>query len=158
MSNINDIYQMLNCHSRLEDQLQGIKLAREIDDLSLLIIPYADGESKALWDNCAKALFELSDDRLEPHLPSLLEWIQDINWPGALIILNRLKVFAGKKLRNPFIDRVTYVSSLNNEEGLMWLDYLSELLDNKELKAELPIEMIDKLQNHYHNWSAWYND
>lgn len=158
MKNINEIYKMLNWQSRFGDQLQGIKLARNLDDLSLIILPCANGESKSIWENCARALYEISDDRLEKYLPSLLEWLQDLNWPGALIILDRLKIFSGKKLKVPFIDRFTYVSNLNNEEGLMWLDYLSELLDNEELKAELPEPIIEKLQKHYKNWGFWYDD
>ena len=157
MYDINEIYKMLHWHSHFSQQLQGIKHAREIEDLSLLILPYYEGESKALWENCARALYEISDDRLEKHLPSLLEWLEDLNWPGAWIILDRLKIFSGEKLRKPFIDRFTYARNLNNEEGLMWLDYLSELLDNEELKAELPKPIIEQLQKHYKNWGFWYN-
>jgi hypothetical protein len=51
----------------------------------------------------------------------------------------------------------TYARNLNNEEGLMWLDYLSELLDNKELKVELPKPIIEELQKHYKNWGFWYD-
>jgi len=149
---------MLNWQSSFDDQQKGIKLARSINDLSLLILPCANGESKGIWENCARALYEIPDDQLEKYLPSLLEWLQDLNWPGALIILDRLKIFSGEKLKRPFIDRFTSVNNLNNEEGLMWLDYLSELLDNEELKAELPKPIIDKLQKHYKNWGFWYDD
>ena len=149
---------MLNWQSRFGDQLRGIKLARNLDDLSLLILPCANGESKSIWENCARALYEISDDRLEKYLPSLLEWLQDLNWPGAMIILDRLKIFSGKKLKKPFIDLFTYAENLNNEEGLMWLDYLSELLDNEELKEELPKPIIETLQKHYKNWGFWYSD
>lgn len=158
MYDINEIYRMLNWKSRYGDQLQGIKAARELDDLSSLILPCANGESKSVWENCARALYEMSDERLESYLPSLLEWLQDLNWPGALIILDRLKLFSGKKLIKPFMERYAYANSLNNEEGLMWLDHLSELLDNAELKAELPRPIIEVLQKHYKNWGFWYDD
>lgn len=159
MYDINEIYKMLNWQSGVDDQIQGIKLARNLEDVSLLILPCANnGESKGVWENCARALYELSDDRLEKYLPSLLEWLQDLNWPGALIILDRLKVFSGEKLKKPFIDCLTYIRNLNNEEGLIWLDYLSELLDNEELKAELPKPIIEMLQKHYKNWGFWYEE
>ena len=77
---------------------------------------------------------------------------------STFIILNRLKIFSGEKLKKPFTDRVTYVSGLNNEEGMMWLDYLSELLDNAELKAELPESITALLQKHYKNWGYWWDD
>lgn len=157
MNNINEIYKLLNCQSSFDEQLKGIKRARNLDDLSLLILPSANGESKGVWENCARALSEISDARLEKYLPSLLEWLQDLNWPGALIILDRLKVFDGEKLKKPFIERVTYAGNLNSEEGQMRLDYLSELLDNEELKAELPKPILEKLQKHYKNWGFWYD-
>lgn len=158
MNNIDRIYKMLNWHSTFGDQLQGIKIARELEDLSLLILPCVNEQSKGVWENCARALYEISDERLEKHLPSLLEWLQDLNWPGALIILDRLKIFSGKKLKKSFIERFEYANNLNNEEGLMLLDYLSELLDNAELKQELPKPIIEKLQNHYKNWGFWYDE
>lgn len=157
MCDIDKIYQMLNWQSRFGDQLQGIKLARNLEDLSLLILPFVNGERKDIWENCARALYEIPDDRLEDYLPSLLEWLQDLNWPGALIILDRLKKFSGARMKKPFIESVTSANSLNNEEGLRWLDYLSELLDNEELKAELPKSVTEILQKHYKNWGFWYN-
>ena len=90
-------------------------------------------------------------------MDSLLKWLQDLNWPGALLILDRLKIFSGKKLSIPFINCFISAVNLNDIEGLMWLDYLSELLDNKQLRAELPEEIINKLQEHYKNWGFWYN-
>ena len=96
----------------------------------------------------------MSDDRLEPYLPSLLEWLQDLNWPGALIIMDRLKVFSGRKLKKSFIETYNYAVELNNDEGLIWLDYLSELLDNQELKEELPEDVLEHLQKHYRNWDS----
>ena len=154
MVDINEIYKKLIWHSRFGEQLQGIELAKEIDDLSLLILPCANGESKGLWENCARALYVMSDDRLEPYLPSLLEWLQDLNWPGALIIMDRLKVFSGRKLKKSFIETYNYAVELNNDEGLIWLDYLSELLDNQELKQELPEDVLEHLQKLYHNWGS----
>ena len=156
--NITEIYKKLNWNSSFGEQLEGIKIARNLDDLSLLILPYADGESKNVWENCARALYEISDERLEKYVPELLEWLEDLNWPGALIILDRLKLFSGEKLEKPFVDRFTYARNLNNEEGLMWLDYLSELLDNEGLKEKLPKSIIEKLQKHFKNWGFWYGD
>lgn len=152
---INQIYEMLNFNNTQEIQLEGEVLAKKIRNLSLLIQPPAP---PSVWEHCAKVLSEKSDAELEPYLKSLLEWLQDINWPGALIILDRLKLFSEKSLKNAFIECYSYASSIDNEEGLMWIDYLSELLDNEQLKVDLPKEMLDELQKHYHNWGFWYSD
>ena len=157
MCHINMIYQMLHWQNSENIQRKGIELAKKLTDLRPLILPIYEG-SQSIWDNCAKALSELSDDRLEKYLPLLLEWLQDLNWPGALTILERFIIFSGEKLKNPFIKQVKYAISLNSEEGLRWLDYLSELLDNQELKQLLPNEILKIVQKHYHNWGWWDNE
>lgn len=148
---------MLNWNNDTLTQEQGISLANRIKDLSVFLQP-TDFGSKAVWDNCAKILAKKTDDELEPYLVNLLEWLQDINWPGAFVIMNRLKAFSGEKLKSPFLKFVDNAIQLNNEEGLMWLDYLSELLDNEGLKAELPKETLEILEKHYHNWTWWYKE
>lgn len=148
---------MLHWQNSENIQRKGIELAKKLTDLSPLILPIYEG-SQSIWDNCAKALSELSDDRLEKYLPLLLEWLQDLNWSGALTILERFIIFSGEKLKNPFIKQVKYAISLNSEEGLRWLDYLSELLDNQELKQLLPNEILKIVQKHYHNWGWWDNE
>ena len=158
MADIIEIFKMLNWHSSFGDQLKGIELARQLEDLSPLILPLSDCEGKSVWENCARALFELSDDRLEQYLPSLLEWLQDLNWPGALIIRDRLNVFSGEKLKRPLENAVEKAKTMPNEEGLMWLDYLSELLDNTSLVSNLSYETLTLLKEHYHNWANWYNE
>lgn len=154
MNDMQNIYKMLNWENTVETRTEGIRMAQEIKDLSLLIMPPAP---PSVWECCAQILCEKSDMVLEPYLDSLLKWLQDLNWPGALLILDRLKIFSGKKLSIPFINCFISAVNLNDIEGLMWLDYLSELLDNKQLRAELPEEIINKLQEHYKNWGFWYN-
>lgn len=75
-------------------QLQGRKLAKECEDISPLVQPAAEVD---VWVSCAQILYEKSDDILEPHLRKLVEWILDLNLPGASIIFDRLKVFSGEK-------------------------------------------------------------
>lgn len=37
----------------------------------------------------------------------------------------------------------------------MWLDYLSELLDNDMLISSLSCDTLTLLKEHYHNWTNW---
>lgn len=157
MNSITSIMKLIHWDNDKHVQEKGRNLAREVGDLSVFLQDNAYG-GKAVWGNCALILAENSDNRLEPYLPSLLEWIQDLNWPGALIILDRLKVFSGRKLEKPFLDLYIYAVKLNNEEGLMWLDNLSELLDNEELKALLSQDILKTLEKHYHNCAWWYEE
>ena len=154
MQDINIIYAMLRSDDR-QTNLLGMQLAGEVEDLSLLIMPLVKG---CIWGNCAKVLSTKSDEALEPFLPKLLEWLHDLNWDGALTILERLKMFSGSKLKIPFINAVNCAINSNDEDGLMWLDYLSDLFDNAELLVELPEEILVVLKQHYNNWGAWRDD
>ena len=155
MTGIHAIYDMLSWKNTPEIRLKGIRLAEEVRDLSLLIQPPAE---PSVWECCAQILYAKSDLELTPYLKYLLEWLQDLNSPGALTILTRLKTFSGKKLKEPFLSCFSQAVGYCNDDGLAWLDYLSELLDNEELKAELPQDVIEKMQIHYHNWGAWRNN
>ena len=155
MSNIERIYKMLNWKNTPAVLAEGKRLASAVENISLLIMPPA---APSVWGECAEVLCEKSDQELEPHLSALLAWLEDLNWLGALTILDRLKRFSGEKLKAPFLDRVAQATAMHNEEGLRWLDYLSELLDNESLKAELPTEVAEMLTRHYQNWAFWYEE
>ena len=155
MERMNQIYQMLDYKNSIDIQEKGKQLARKITDLSLLITPPA---SPSVWEQCAIISSEKTDDELVPYLTSILQWLYDLNWPGALTILNRLKNFSGKQLKKSFIDSVVRAINSHDGEGMMWLDYLSELLDNKELKEELPEEILNILEKHYNNWGYWRSE
>ncbi len=158
MADIDYIMNLLDWGQSQENQKKGLQMAKQVYSFNAFIQPCNKKYNKNVWDNCAKILTEKSDEELTPYLPQLLEWLEDLNWPGALIILDRLKAFSGEELKKPFMRRFTYANSLHSEEGLMWLDTLSDLLDNEQLKAELPEEVIRKLQKHYHNCGFWWND
>lgn len=155
MPDIHKIYKMLNWVNSSEVQLEGIRLAREIDDLSLLIQPHA---APSVWEHCANILSEKSDTELEPYLDGLLEWLQDLNWPGAITIAERLKIFNGIKLKKPLENAIIKANKMSDNEGFMWQDYLSELLDNSVLAANLSEEILTLLKKHYHNWGRWYSE
>ena len=153
MNDIQSIYEMLNWKNTDEIRAEGFRLARKENDLSLLIMPPAP---PSVWEACAQVLSEKPDAVLEPYLNRLFEWLYDLNWPGASVILDRLKSFSGEKIKEPFVLFFDSVNHLNNEDGLIWLDNLSELLDNEALKAGLPKEIREKLQKHYRNWRLWH--
>ena len=152
---IEKIYKILNWENPPSIRLEGARLAREVHDLSLLIQPPAP---PSVWEYCAEILSEKSDVALEPYLDKLLEWLQDINWPGAFTIANRLKIFSGEKLKQSLENAIAESNKMLNEERLRWIDYLSELLDNKELICNLSEEVLILLKKHYRNWGYWYSE
>lgn len=52
-------------------------------DAKLLIQP---PDLKPQWDKCAKIITKIGYQAIKPLSIELFEWLQDMNWPGALTI------------------------------------------------------------------------
>lgn len=85
---IDELFKMLSWDSSKEIQEKGLAEARKVEHLSVFLQPI---ESKSVWENCARVLIEKSDLELERYLIDLFKWLQDMNWPGAMLIYDRLK-------------------------------------------------------------------
>lgn len=71
---------------------------------------------KMLWDNCAKILSEKTDDELFPYVTELLMWLQDLNWPGAFCILDRMQKYSDNNPNNrSFNNCLKCLRALNDE-------------------------------------------
>ena len=96
-TSIDKIYAMLSWKNDISVQYHGIKKAKKIKNLWVFIMPILPEDSKSVWENCSKILADKSDSELKPYLNHLFEWLQDMNWPGALTIYDRL-------LKIPFLE------------------------------------------------------
>ena len=85
---IDQIFEMLSWDNDKETQLRGIEEAKQIKHLSVFLQPI---ESKLIWENCARVLISKNDKELQLYLVSMFKWLQDMNWPGADYIYDRLK-------------------------------------------------------------------
>ena len=94
MVNIDYIMSLIDWKKSEKDQLKGIEMARDIRNINVFLQPCNKGYDKNVWDNCAKILSERNDEELLPYLIDLFRWLQDLNWPGAFCILNRLREFS----------------------------------------------------------------
>jgi len=97
MNIITGILNMIDWHMPAEIQSEGISLAKNIEDITPFIQPLTKEHNKNVWDNCAVIISEKDDEKLKPHLTELLEWLQDMNWPGAFCILNRLQKYSDRE-------------------------------------------------------------
>lgn len=121
MHSIDEFYERLSWGSQPEVQKAAVEEARSIQSLWLFVLP---GYRKDIWENCARILAERSDEELEPYLYPILKWMQDMNWPGAFIIFDRLQ-------RMPE-SRLSYGLRLRRQEAVkleddVWLENLDEL-------------------------------
>lgn len=91
MVNIDYIMDLLDWNNSIEMQERGLKLAKEVKCINAFLQPGNHYYGKNVWDNCAKILSARSNEELSPYLIELMRWLQDMNWPGAFCIFNRLK-------------------------------------------------------------------
>ena len=89
---------LLDWTNSIEKQEQGVKLAKEVKCINVFLQPGSHYYGKNVWGNCAKILSARSNEELSPYLIELMEWLQDMNWPGAFCILNRLKEMVNEQL------------------------------------------------------------
>ena len=87
---------LLDWNKSIDEQEKGIKMAKNIENINVFLRPCSKNYNKNVWDNCAKILSERTDEELSPYLIELFEWLQDLNWPGAFCILDRLQKYADK--------------------------------------------------------------
>ena len=91
---VEHIFRLIDWHMPAEIQSKGISLARNIETIVPFIQPLIQKHNKNVWGNCAVIIAERSDEQLKPNLVKLLEWLQDMNWPGAFCILDRLQKYS----------------------------------------------------------------
>ena len=93
MRDIDRVMYLIHWHRSEEEQQEGIALAKEISSLKAFFQPGGDEGGKAVWDNCAEILYTRSDEELHDYTFDMLLWLQDLNWPGADRIQQRLIEF-----------------------------------------------------------------
>lgn len=111
---IDQIFEMLSWNNDEKMQTQGIIEAKKIKNLSVLIQPI---ESKSIWENCAKVLASKEDEELKIYLIDLFKWLQDMNWPGADVVYERLKSMPIQHIETAY---KICLSLAERTEDMMW--------------------------------------
>lgn len=84
------------------------------DDLSPLMM---QNLQKTQWENAAEVLKNVEISKVVPFVPELLEWLKDINWPGAQKVFEIiLKVHAQELL--PHLD--VAIAKAREETDKVW--------------------------------------
>ena len=146
---IDTLYEMLDEEQPIEIQEAALREARKIKSLSVFMQPV---EYKLSWKNCAKVICEKTDKELNSYKYEMLEWLQDLNWPGAFLIMERLEKMNPQLLLNATIYAVKQALLLKDNE---WLTYMSYLLKNKKFYDALSEEKkYQKIMKRYYE-SYW---
>ena len=121
MLNVDEAFMMLDWHRQEAEQAEGrSRLASsDIEDITFLVMPSA---GKNFWENSAKALTMMGRPRIDPVLPKLMEWLRDMNWPGAGIVLEFLNSQQHHSIQKFLGDAKNQAESEQDDE---WLSNLS---------------------------------
>lgn len=129
MVDILEILDMIDWSMPAETQLKGISLASNSKDIFPFIQPLTPKHNKNVWKNCAVIISQKSDEEIKPYLVELLEWLQDMNWPGALCILDRLRKFSDNNTIFEAINTCIQKAKENRDD--VWNSNLHLLLNNE---------------------------
>ena len=137
---IDEIYNLFMWDNQLsleenESKVQkGIETAKQIKNVFPFMQPIVvpPEKSKLVWEPCAKVVAMRSDEELEPFMFMLLEWIQDLSWPGALIIYNRLAQIPYNTIAFAFEHSRIKAKQTNDSCWLAVLDDLYEDMTKKD--------------------------
>lgn len=146
---IDELFDMLSWNSDEVTQRRGIELAKQVQCYSVFLQPHGLKHSKDVWENCAKILSEYPDEILKYCSLGMLEWLEDLNWPGAEIILDRLIKFADTSLLSIFIVHCVKEALACDQQS--WLGNMSALLENESLKMNLPKDIYNVLYDRHNN-------
>ncbi len=124
MEKIDEIYDMLDWNNSIDIQEKGRRLANEIGSIDKFLQPINDKHDKNVWGNCARILSGKTDEELGPYLMELFEWLQDLNWPGAICILERIANYKAGGYNDAFEASLKQAKSSEDE---IWLDNLLHL-------------------------------
>lgn len=146
MNNIDEIMYLLDWKRSELEQQQGIAMARNVSCLKAFFQPIGPGYSKSVWDNCAVILCERSDEELGPYVLDMLLWLEDLNWPGAQLIQDRLCSFHNVSQLSRSLNAM--VPALEILEKKSWLSFISDLLTNPKIAECLNSNTINILSRY----------
>ncbi len=92
-----ELIEKLHWDTPQKVQEQAMKELTHMDDkyIYLLIFPNIGSDC---WANAALVLKKIAYPRIKLVIPYLLEWLEDMNWPGALTIFELLLTVETKVL------------------------------------------------------------
>lgn len=133
--NMDEIYDLFTWDASYSDEEynarvdRGIAEARKLKNIYPFIQPIVAGRNcKSVWEPCAKVIALKSDEELDDYMYLLLEWLRDMNWPGAEIIFDRLFRIPLTKIQGEIAFSIHRAKRDNDE---IWLNTLEALKEHR---------------------------
>ncbi len=86
--------------------------------------------SKEYWLNASRVIMQINIDRTKELSTELLVWLKDLNWPGALNILNYFEKNKFEVYKSGYFAAIDLAGKDNDK---IWLDNLVELYKRNNL-------------------------
>ncbi len=142
--NLDDLMNMLSWNKSQEEQDAGIELACKVTTLKVFFQPHGPFAGKPVWDNCARVICRKSDQELEDYLQDMLIWTQDLNWPGALRIQQRLTCFTNADKLAAVLCRIIPYMALSRD--YVWAQSILEILENSTVRHLISPSLVQQLE------------
>lgn len=116
------IDELFDALSSADDTIRSsaIKAAKNTKYISVFFQPI---ESKAVWESCAIIIAARPNYELERYKYHMFRWLQDLDWPGASIIFDKLLDFPFATIQSEFSFCVNTALQTNDRP---WLGALCE--------------------------------
>lgn len=118
--------ERLSWSNAVDEQEKAVSEYANCDDIDLRAFTMPFGR-KDCWENCAKVISARPDKEIIEVGLELFEWLQDLNWPGAMEIVSRLEKLPTDVLRKLY--RASLEKAKNDEEWSYYLKEVFEYLD-----------------------------
>lgn len=86
---------------------------------------------KVCWENFARIIAAQSDAVLEHYAAGVLVWLQDLNWPGSMLLFERLAKVRAGKIDRAIEECIDFAETACRDEE--WVYFLREL-QSKRIK------------------------
>lgn len=132
---ITEYIKFLHWHTPYHYVEQAFKKLLLVDEkyMFMLVQPI----SKPYWDNAALLLSKFENTNLESVIPGLIEWMEDMNWPGARTAAKLLV-----NLGDPVIKHLKRYLLGSDDQTVIWI--LNFIID--EWPTGLDIKVKEELQ------------
>lgn len=80
---------------------------------------------KSRWESFARVIANQSDAVLEHYAAGVLNWLQDLNWPGSMLLFDRLKTVRPGKIDRAIAECIEFAEEVCNDEE--WAEFLRQL-------------------------------
>lgn len=129
---VRELVKKLDWNNPQSDIDHAISSLTTIDDdnIRMLILPELD---KNLWANAAVVLKKIGYPRIKHIVPELIEWLQDMNWPGTNTIIELLGTVDTKVLI-PHVAEALIKAREDDDD--MWLGGIKMLLTQSKIKRD----------------------